>query len=259
MKKRINADDFGMSPGVNSSIIKMYQNKKLDSASIILGCQYEQEAIKLAQSNPKLKIGLHFNLTTGTKQSPKHSILTGKSSKFKHGFIGLLLLSIFKKKQLIAATYTELEAQINTLKQHKFKIHHINSHRHIHVIPAIFKVVTQVATKHNIKNIRIINERFWYTWMLNPKTLFLSNGGIIKFLLLKFLSLFTPPPVQQEYFFSILYSCNLSRTLIDKIKVPKPYKAVEIMIHPGNPEQDASLTLEEKKHLISKKRTQECL
>ncbi len=261
MKIRINADDFGISPGVNAKIIEMYRSQKLDSASLIFGCGYESEAIELAQLNLGLKVGLHLNLTTGKARSlsPEIMILVDKQRRFKYGFISLLLLSVFSSKKLDRAVRVELEAQLLTLKNADITINHIDSHRHVHIIPRVFKIVNEVARKHNIKTIRVINESFWYTWAINYKKNFLFNGGIVKFLVLKCLSLFNKPAVNSEYFFSILYSCTLSRELIEKINIPGGYKKVEIMIHPGNPERDMELILEEQSHLISKNRNQESL
>lgn len=259
MKVRINADDFGISPGVNDAIIEMYRKKKLHSASLILGCKYADQAISLAKHTTGLKIGLHFNLTTGEAQSAGSSTLVDKHGRFKYGFISLLLLSLFKRDALIKAVTRELEAQLSVLKNTGIVVHHIDSHRHVHIIPAISQVVMKVAKKYRIKTIRSINEDFFCTWGMSYKKSFLFDGGIIKFLVLKLLSLFNEVPKHSEYFFSILYSCTISRELISKIRMPKQYNTVEIMIHPGNPEKDDELLLEEKIHLISKKRRQECL
>jgi predicted glycoside hydrolase/deacetylase ChbG (UPF0249 family) len=72
MKIRINADDFGLSLGVNGTIEEMFQKQQLHSASLIFGCGYFDEALAIAKKNPNLKVGLHFNLSVG-KSAFKHS------------------------------------------------------------------------------------------------------------------------------------------------------------------------------------------
>jgi len=254
MKVRVNADDFGISPGVNAAVENMYQSRLLHSASLICGCGYLGEAIRIANANPGLKVGLHFNLTTGFSavRSKSSRILITKKGRFKRGFLSLLLLSVFRKRKLISEVRDELRAQIEILKIAGLKINHIDSHRHVHMIPAIFKIVNEIAIENNIKYVRVVNEDFFKTWAIKyPKT-YIWDGGLIKWAILRILGVFNPK--SDVYFFSILYTCSISADLIKKIVWPTGYKEAEIMIHPGDPEVDADLVLEEKQHLISKKR-----
>ena len=257
MNVRINADDFGVSPGVNQAIQDMFREKKLHSASLVCGCGYLEEAIKIAKENPKLKLGLHFNITTGTAvfKHTQPSILVDSEGRFKNGFLKLLLLSIFKRKLLLEEVKKELEAQIALIKKADLRISHIDSHRHVHVIPAIFVLVKDLAKKNQIKHVRVINERLGITWSIKHAKTFLVDGGIIKWGILRFLGVFNDDKLFSEtYFFSILYTCSISNDLIKKIKAPSGFKHLEVMIHPGNPDIDADLVLEEKRHLLSKDR-----
>lgn len=258
MKAMINADDFGISTGVNLAVKKMFNQKKLNSASLICGCKYFDSAIQIASEIPDLKIGLHFNLTTGnsTNLNSTAPLLADKNNKFKNGFVKLLFLSIFKKKEFLQQVEDELEAQIKLLKNHKIIIDHINGHRHIHYIPGILKVVENAAKKHQIPYIRIINESFFYSWNIGGFS-YLFNGGIIKWLILRCLGLINGSTKinSPRYFFSILYTCQISKELIAKIKMPKKFTEIEIMIHPGNPDIDKELKdLEERPHLLSQNR-----
>jgi predicted glycoside hydrolase/deacetylase ChbG (UPF0249 family) len=258
MKIRINADDFGISRGVNFAIEKMFQQKKLHSASLIFGCGFFEEAIEIAKRNNNLSIGLHFNLTSGFSASNhKLPLLTNHLKKFKNGFLKILLLSIFCKKKLEKEIEIELEAQINQLKSRNIKIDHIDGHRHVHFIPLVFNLVVRSAKKHEISVIRFINENIFSTFLIKHPKNFLWNGGLIKWFVLTILALFNKNKInQKEYFFSILYTGLISKALLEKIKIPKKFKQAEIMIHPGNPDIDKNLQnkLEEKYHLFSNNR-----
>lgn len=263
MKIRINADDFGISLGVNAAIEEMFQKQKLHSASLIYGCGYFDDAIAIAKRNPDLKLGLHFNLSSGRSafNHPKPALLSDENGNLKNGFLHLLLLSIFKKEQLLKEISRELEAQISAITSLGLKLNHIDSHRHVHFIPRIFQTVVEIAAKHQVSQIRVINENLLTTWSIkNPKT-FLKDGGIIKWLVLRFMGLINGSrKIKQSYFFSILYTCSISRDLISKIKIPKNFDEVEIMIHPGNPAIDAHLKdLHEVEHLLSPNRNTERL
>lgn len=263
MKLRINADDFGISPGVNSAVERMFKQQKLHSASLMYGCGYFDEAVKIAKQNPGLKIGLHFNLTTGKSAfiTSGPSLLVDNNGNFKNGFLSLLVLSLLKRKQLLKEIRQELEAQIQAIIEAGIKLHHIDGHRHIHFIPGIFQIVADTAKAHQISQVRVINESLAATWSIDyPKT-FLRNGGIIKWLILRILGLLNgSSKIPQPYFFSILYTCEISRELIAKLKIPKGFSSAEIMIHPADPKIDKQLPdLKERSHLLSKNRYQEWL
>lgn len=246
MKLRINADDFGISPGVNSAIEKMFRAGRLHSASIICGCGYFDEAVAIAKRNPGLEVGLHFNATVG-------------SSQFKNGFLSLFVMSMLNKKLLQEEIEKELRAQISLLEKSEIKITHIDSHRHIHMIPRIFSVVEKVAKEKGIERIRVVNENLLTTMCIKHPRSFLWNGGVIKWLVLTTLRLIGNIS-SKRYFFSILYTCEITKELINKIKVPKKFRdaEVEVMVHPGDPELDAKVAkLEERAHLLSSARRSE--
>jgi hypothetical protein len=258
MNIRINADDFGISPGVNFAIEKCFLEKKLHSASVIYGCGYLAPALEIAKRNPDLKIGLHFNLSSGVAafKHAQPALLVDENNKFKNGFLKILLLSIFKKQQLQNEVEKELIAQCALIEKVGISLNHFDSHRHIHSIPAVFSVVLKIAREKKITKIRIINEEFFRSLKISESKNFLLSGGIIKWLVLRSLWLCNDiSNLKPEYFFSIINTCAISEKLISKIKVPKNFTELEIMLHPGNPEIDRDIeNLEEKNHLLSENR-----
>ena len=63
MKKLIvNADDFGLHSLINAGIIKGYREGFITSTSLMPSAPCWQEAVKLAQENPQLGIGVHLTL-----------------------------------------------------------------------------------------------------------------------------------------------------------------------------------------------------
>ncbi len=261
MKIRVNADDFGISPGVNWAVKDMFKRRKLNSASLMCGVKYFSEAVLIAKRNPELEIGLHFNVTTGfsVRKVKEASLLVDQNGKFKNGFLKLVLLAIFKRKKLMLEVAEELKAQLDLIQSAGLKLSHIDSHRHIHMIFGIFDVVIKVAKEYNIKKVRVVNESLIQTFFINHPKSFWINGNIIKWLILSLFRLVNGQK-GEEYFFSILYTCEISSDLISKIKVPRRFvgKTVEIMIHPAKPEIDEKISdLEEKKHLLSRYRNLE--
>ena len=63
IKKIFNADDFGISRGVNAAIVKAHKEGILNSASLMINQKYAKEAINFAKEMPELEMGLHINIT----------------------------------------------------------------------------------------------------------------------------------------------------------------------------------------------------
>ncbi|MDP2726767.1 MAG: ChbG/HpnK family deacetylase, partial [Dehalococcoidia bacterium] len=61
----INADDLGLSPGVNTGIIEAHRQGVVTSASLMANLPGTAEAAVMARENPELGVGLHLNLTSG--------------------------------------------------------------------------------------------------------------------------------------------------------------------------------------------------
>ena len=135
-----NADDFGISRGVNQAISEAARDGILNSASVMVNQKYAAEAVAIKQELPNLELGLHVNLTNEYPAADpcELPLLVGSDNKFKNGFVKLMLLSFFKTKAFKEQVYKEVEAQILKAKELGIDIKHIDSHRHVHMIPAVF-------------------------------------------------------------------------------------------------------------------------
>lgn len=58
----VNADDFGLSPGVNRGVIRTHAEGIVTSASLMVRQAAAVEAVALARHHPRLSIGLHVDL-----------------------------------------------------------------------------------------------------------------------------------------------------------------------------------------------------
>src|SRR5215813_8198613 len=57
----VNADDFGLSPGINAGIIEGFEQGILTSASIMVNAPASEPAVQLAHAHDGLGIGVHLN------------------------------------------------------------------------------------------------------------------------------------------------------------------------------------------------------
>ena len=239
LKKIFNADDFGISKGVNAAIVKAHREGILNSASLMINQKYADEAVKLAKEMPELEIGLHVNLTNEYPAAPAQKIplLVDEHGKLKNGFVNLLLLSFLKPRQLRQQAETEMRAQIAKYLATGLPLQHLDSHRHIHLIPPIFKAMRKLQKEFEVPRIRVMNENALNTLKYNKNKSWLFDGALIKYVLLRFLCWWNGYK-NDVYFYTLLYTCKIAKEQFNGVKIPAGYKAVEIMIHPGMPEID---------------------
>ena len=58
----VNADDFGLSPGVNAGVARAHEEGILTSASLMVRFPAAEEAVEYARGAPGLSLGLHVDL-----------------------------------------------------------------------------------------------------------------------------------------------------------------------------------------------------
>ena len=181
LKKIFNADDFGISEGVNQAIVTAHTKGALNSTSLMVTMARTEEAVKLSKQMPNLSIGLHANLTNEQAVLPHKDIplLIDENGRFKNGFVALALLSVLHPKELKRQAKAEIKAQIDKAVGLGVSLSHLDSHRHIHMIPSIFKACLELKAQYAIPRLRFINENPLRTIQTTPTKEWLSDGGLI--------------------------------------------------------------------------------
>jgi len=145
-----NADDLGYSDSVNKAILYCFEQGYINSASLMTNTPYFEEAAELIHHNPVLaNIGVHVNLAEGKPVTEfKEDYLDGdgnfdisKTNRAVHS------LSAAGK----AAFYKEINAQIEKALAKKVRIVHVDSHLHLHTLPAFYRLFLDAAKHHQIK------------------------------------------------------------------------------------------------------------
>lgn len=140
----INADDFGLTPGVTYGILYAHQNGVVSSTTAMVNTPFAQQSLDEAKRYPDLGIGLHWVLDAGQPIFSTQSSLTDRFGQFLKRE---LLVESAKKQDL----KDELEAQLELINEWYGSITHIDSHHHLHLdSPYAMEVVLQVADRHKI-------------------------------------------------------------------------------------------------------------
>lgn len=224
----INADDLGLSLGVNEAILRSHNDGYLTHASLMANTDFFDHAIKEIIPNSKnLKVGFHINLTC-CKALSENCEISDNNGLLSNNFVKLLFLR--KTKKVLTSIENEIETQLLKLKDNNVDISHIDGHEHVHVIPSINKIVKKIARKYNIERVREINESFSTSFRYNLRTASIAN--IIKLFLLKFLSQFNSNSKRVE-FYTILNTCEINEDNLFNYLQNSQNKTIEIMLHPS--------------------------
>lgn len=146
----INADDFGLTRGVNASIVACHQTGSLTSATLMANMDATEDAASLAAANPALGVGLHFNITQGRPLADVSAVCTLLDES--GGFLSRsrLLRRALAGRIDPAHVRAELLAQHARVRALGVEPSHVDSHQHAHAIPQVFRVVAGHAHANGI-------------------------------------------------------------------------------------------------------------
>jgi len=242
MKAVINCDDFSFNFGFSQGILKSYQKGIATSTSIRVNtAAYPKSKQLLKKELKNIGKGIHVDLTHGpflTQQIMK------SSGKYGLSYLEYLLKFTLPSRKLIELVRNEVETQVAKAENDGVKIDHINGHDHVHMIPSIFRIFCEVAQKHDIKWIRMVNEPLYFVddIKLNAKIFF--YGNYLKHILLNIFSWVNKPIADKfglkttDAFYGLMYSNNMNAEVIIKSlenALKRGFKTIEIASHPAQP------------------------
>jgi hopanoid biosynthesis associated protein HpnK len=152
----INADDFGLTSGVNRAIFEAHLRGVVTSSTLMAcGAQFE-EAVRLTSELPGLSVGCHVVLVDGSptlNPSQVACLLPPQAQTFRHGLTGFACRAIARQldEEQIEA---EITAQIRKLQSRGIKVSHLDSHKHTHMFPVVFRAMIRAAKQCGVCALR---------------------------------------------------------------------------------------------------------
>jgi hopanoid biosynthesis associated protein HpnK len=159
----VNADDFGLTAGVNRAVVELHKAGVLTSTTLMARAQASQEAIEMARSTPALGVGCHIVLVDGEPVLPAHRIptlLDGRSGRFPASLIGFLA-RLSTRRIRPAQIEDEVRAQIEFLLSRGVRLTHVDTHKHTHMFPTVLCAVLRAARQYGIRAVRNPFEPAW--------------------------------------------------------------------------------------------------
>ena len=153
----MNADDFGLSPGVNDGILEAHAAGVVSSVSVLVNAPGWEDAIAALRRTGSLGVGLHLNLTAGEPLSVGGSLVHLRTGRF-HGLAGLVTRALAGRidSERVAE---ECGAQLARLRSAGVPVTHIDGHRHVHALPGVWAPVVAAARAHGVPFVRVPVER----------------------------------------------------------------------------------------------------
>ena len=151
----VNADDFGLTPGVNRAIAEAHRRGIVTSTTLMANSGAFTEAIALVRTAPKLSVGCHVVLVDGAPILSPDRVrsLVNDQGHFPVGF-GAVAKSALRKKLNPGEIEAEVAAQISKLQQAGVNVSHVDSHKHTHMLPLIGEAIIRAAQSCGVRAIR---------------------------------------------------------------------------------------------------------
>jgi predicted glycoside hydrolase/deacetylase ChbG (UPF0249 family) len=159
----LNADDFGLTSGVNLAILELHRAGRLSSTTLMAQASATEEAIEMALATPTLGVGCHVVLVDGAPQLPARELptladpRTGRFYPKLGAFLQRLLTGRIRSSEIEA----EAAAQIAALQSRGVRLTHIDTHKHTHIFPVVLRPVLHAAKAAGIRAVRNPFEPTW--------------------------------------------------------------------------------------------------
>ena len=150
----VNADDFGLCAEITTGIIKTHTEGVVTAVSIVANGRYFKEGAALLK-NTGLDPGVHLTLVGEEKpvSGPINGLVDDKGyflANYRKAAVRIMSGRFDEK-----ALKKELFDQVGRIRDCGINPTHLNSHQHLHLLPAVRKITCEIAKKFNIRWIRL--------------------------------------------------------------------------------------------------------
>ena len=180
----INADDFGLTAGVNRAIAEAHRRGIVTSATLMANSQAFDEAVAIARSatGNNFSVGCHVVLLDGEPLLPATqvpSLLEPKNgaSCFRESLNGFAVAS-FRHQLNPEEIEAETAAQIGRLQASGIQPSHLDTHKHAHMFPGVLRPLLRGAKS---KGVAAVRNPFGQVWPLPIASLLRTRQVWIRF------------------------------------------------------------------------------
>jgi predicted glycoside hydrolase/deacetylase ChbG (UPF0249 family) len=240
----VNADEFGLTEGVNQGIARVHSQGIVTSTTMVANEYAFDHAVELAQQVPRLAIGIHLNATYGVPVLPEVRVF---SLVDEDGFFyrrGPFLTRLMTGRINLVHVEDEFRAQVEKVLDAGIEPSHLDSHESIHMYPSLFRIVAALAREYRLP-VRLQDEPMPASGFVSREAYlrYLTSGSPLKNFVMSTLSrryrvLLRDWGIPTSDHFLSTFNClrkdpdNLERSLVRELEHLRP-GVTELMVHPG--------------------------
>lgn len=154
----VNADDFGLTKGVNRAIAQLHHAGSLTSATLMANGSAFEDAVDITRQAATLDVGCHVVLVDGRPASAPSEVPTllerGSSTPTFHSSLGRFALALYAGTIREQDIEREALAQIRKLQQAGVHVSHVDTHKHTHMFPRVLRPLIRAAKSTGVQAIR---------------------------------------------------------------------------------------------------------
>jgi hopanoid biosynthesis associated protein HpnK len=154
----INADDFGLTQGVNRAIVEAHRDGIVTSSTLMANGQAFDDAIQCARPTSRLSVGCHVVLVDGLPVLGGRKTPTLSDPKAQDGRFYESLSSMAVRATLGRVDGDEIEAevtaQIRKLQAAGVTVSHLDTHKHTHIFPPVLRPLLRAARSCGVRALR---------------------------------------------------------------------------------------------------------
>lgn len=227
----VNADDLGLASSVNRGILETMQHGVVTSASLMVNTAAAEDAVQRlreagAGTRLDVGIGLHFNIVAGAPLTRARTLTHGGRFVSPQRLAWRAMTGRLDVTEVEAELEAQLERARSLLAPAGLPVTHVDSHRHVHALPLVYRVVTRVARQQGIRHVRHPVEGAG-TALGRPRALLASRA-------LRAIAWRTMPSADVVFAgFALMGSRDLDGDLALLLDRLRRADVVELMVHPG--------------------------
>lgn len=157
----INADDFGLTEGVNRAILELNAAQVLPSATLMATGPAFREAVHSAFAQTSLGVGCHVVLVDGQPELHPGELPTLAPGGRLRSNLSTFMVDLFGGRIAASEIEREAVAQIRRIQSTGITLTHLDTHKHTHMFPRVLGPLIRAARACDVPAIRNPFEPDW--------------------------------------------------------------------------------------------------
>jgi predicted glycoside hydrolase/deacetylase ChbG (UPF0249 family) len=245
----VNADDFGLTAGINAAIAELHEARVLTSSTLMAAGPSFAAAVHFAFAQTSLGVGCHVVLVDGSPLLPGSEApsLIGASEGGRPRFrstLGRFIRDLLCGRIREAEIEAEAVAQIRRIQSSGLYVTHLDTHKHTHMFPGVLRPLLRAARHCDVRAMR---NPFEPAWSVRAT----PGGGLTRRVEVRTLGMrrvsFAKAARQSgiattDGAIGVLATGSLDQPTLRKLLEAMPPGAWELVCHPGYCDRDLERT-----------------